>query len=287
MSKLNIDKDIYGGKRQTVLYQSPLKDVPPPAMSQHLSYPVKDRASWGTYKERILKNSSNYLTDDLDDKCKIWANRTTPLGIWAGSSYGIVRNIFGVETISILIYDDPDLIKDVVETLTEIYVTNFETVVQKVKLDWVMFWEDMAYKSASLINPLKYKELFIPFYKKIMPLVESAGIKVVMLDCDGNIEELIPIWLDLGISAMHPMEVAAGMDVRKIRKKYGRNIKFLGGIDKRALAQGKEAIDKEVIPKVKELMEDGGFIVECDHAVPPDVSYDNYRHFRDLIRKLS
>jgi Xaa-Pro aminopeptidase len=58
-----------------------------------------------------------------------------------------------------------------------------------------------------------------------------------------------------------------------------------GGVNKQALASGKDAIKMEVEPKIRELLDDGGFIVQCDHAVPPDVSYDNYRYYRDLVRE--
>ncbi len=94
-------------------------------------------------------------------------------------------------------------------------------------------------------------------------------------------------WLDLGINVMHPMEVASGMDVLAIRKQYGTRVSFLGGIDKRQLALDRAAIDAEVIPKVRGLLESGGgFVVEVDHGIPPDISFDNYCYFRDLVRSL-
>ena len=53
-----------------------------------------------------------------------------------------------------------------------------------------------------------------------------------------------------------------------------------GGVDKRVLARGHDAIRahlKEFIP----LIEEGGFIPTVDHVVPPDVSWDNFRHYMD------
>ncbi len=86
---------------------------------------------------------------------------------------------------------------------------------------------------------------------------------------------------------MHPMEAAAGMDVRRVRKEYGNRMAFLGGIDKRELAKDRKAIDMEVIPKVRDMMDSGGgIIVSCDHAVPPDIPLSNYLYFRDLVRQL-
>ena len=150
-----------------------------------------------------------------------------------------------------------------------------------------MFWEDMAYNHGSLISPVLYRRHCLPFYQVLVGLVRSHGVPVIGLDSDGNIEELLPLWLDAGITLMHPMEVAAGMDVRVARQRFGRNVTFLGGIDKRALAAGPRAIDAEVVPKIRFLQEaGGGFVVQCDHAVPPDVSLDNFRYFHERVRTL-
>ena len=62
-------------------------------------------------------------------------------------------------------------------------------------------------------------------------IATAAGIPVVMVDSDGDIHEIIPFWLDAGVSIMHPMEVAAGMDVVFLGKQFGKRIGFFGGID--------------------------------------------------------
>ena len=175
-----------------------------------------------------------------------------------------------------------------IEHLTYFYSTLAKRIfASKVELDWVMFWEDMAYNHGSLLSPEKYCKYCLPFYHVMIEILQQNGVKVIGVDSDGNISELIPIWLDVGINVMHPMEVAAGMDVREIRHQYGTKISFLGGIDKRALAHNREAIDAEVIHKVRELLDTGGgFIIECDHGIPPDVSFDNFCYFRDLVRSL-
>ena len=91
-----------------------------------------------------------------------------------------------------------------------------------------------------------------------------------MLDSDGNVEELIPIWLELGIQFIYPMEVAAGMDVVALRKQYGRNLIIGGGMDKRILASTKAAIRDMVEEKVP-LLRGGGYVPGCDHAMPQDI----------------
>jgi uroporphyrinogen decarboxylase len=266
-----------------------LKDEPPPAMPQFLAHPVRDRATWATFRQRLDPDTPGRLPADLAEIARQSPGRTTPLGAWLGGTFGYIRNWLGVENASLAFYDDPGLVDEMVAHLTHLHVSLAERIFAAgVELDWVMFWEDMAYNHASLISPALYRRHCLPFYRAMVPLVRRHGVRALGMDSDGNVEELIPLWLDEGIPVMHPMEVAAGMDVRTTRRRYGRNVTFLGGIDKRALAKGRQAIDAEVVPKVRELRDTGGgFVVQCDHGVPPDISLDNFRYYRDRVRDLS
>ena len=265
-----------------------LKNVPPPAMPQWVRYPLESREEWNEYKKRLDPDTPERLGENFLELVKDYQQRDYPLGMWVGGTYGYLRNWWGVERISTLFYDDPALIEEMLEYLTNLSLRMLEKVLSTgIQLDWIMFWEDMAYKTGSLISPKMFRKYCSPYYKKVMEKVNSAGIPVAMVDSDGNIDELIPLWLDVGVNIMHPLEVAAGMDVVQVRKKYGKKIGFFGGIDKRILASTPERIKAEISPIIENLFADGGFIPACDHAIPPDVSFDNYRYYRDLVCKIS
>ncbi len=266
-----------------------LKNSPPPAMPQWISYPLKSRADWDKFKKRLDPNSPGRLPANFAEMVAEYKKRDYPLGMWgAGSSYGVMRDWWGVEELSVLFYDDPSLIEEMMEYLTHLHLTLLDKVLAyDIQLDWVAFWEDMAYKNGPLISPAMYEKYCMPLYRKAMEKVHAAGIPVAMVDSDGDVRELIPMWLDAGVSIMHPMEVASSMDVIQARKQYGKQICFFGGIDKRPLAGSFEDIRKEVLPKLEACLGEGGFIPACDHAVPPDVSFDNYRYYRDLINQAS
>jgi len=80
------------------------------------------------------------------------------------------------------------------------------------------------------------------------------------------------------------MEVAAGVDVRVWREKFP-TLAFLGGIDKRALALGPEAIDKE-LERVKPVVAKGRYIPDLDHLIPDDVSWENYCYYALKLKQL-
>jgi uroporphyrinogen decarboxylase len=103
------------------------------------------------------------------------------------------------------------------------------------------------------------------------------------VDSDGNVMSLIPVWLEAGINVLWPLECQSGMDVLKVRKAFGRDLVLFGGIDKRTLVPGGEAMRREV-DRVMPLVEDGGYIPELDHGVPPDVPWANFCEFIEYLK---
>ncbi len=99
------------------------------------------------------------------------------------------------------------------------------------------------------------------------------------IDTDGWCEPVIPLYKELGMDMMSPMEVASGCDVVEIGKKYPDLI-ILGGVDKRELAKGKGAIDRMIDRIFPAMQKRGGYIPTCDHGVPAEVSLENYMHYR-------
>lgn len=262
-----------------------LADVPPPAMPQYLEYPLKGREQWPEFKSRLNPDSPARFPLHWESIKKQYFNRDFPLGVSYVSLYGWLRNWMGVEGISLAIYDDPGFVEQAAAEMTDYMLAVLEKALEGVQYDFASFWEDMAYKTSSLISPEHYRKIFLPHYRRITDRLHEAGIDVFMLDSDGNVEELIPCWLDVGINFIYPMEVAAGMDVVALRKKFGTDLLIGGGMDKRVLASNKAAIKRMVDEKIP-LMQEGGYIPGCDHAMPPDISWENYLYYRQLLLEV-
>jgi len=71
----------------------------------------------------------------------------------------------------------------------------------------------------------------------------------------------------------------------EFRKKYGRELRIIGGFNKLELEKGPVAIDAEIERRIP-LMKDGGFIPVPDHYITPGTSLGNYKYYLDKIRKL-
>ena len=123
--------------------------------------------------------------------------------------------------------------------------------------------------------------------KRVTRVLNEYGIKIIMLDCDGNVDELIPLWLEANVNLSYPLEVAADCDAVGYRERFGKDVLLLGNIDKRVLRDGatKADIEQEVMSKVPQLVRGGGYSPFVDHAVPPDVPFENFQYYMELIHE--
>ncbi len=256
-------------------------------MPMFLDWPVKDRATWNEHKKRLDPNTPERWPADWNAYVQEMNGKSEPLALGVGSFYGFLREWVGSERILYMFYDDPGLIEDMMEQMIYLETEGIERTLKDIKVQQATFWEDMCYKAGPLISPAMVRKFMMPRYKKITDLLHSYGVDVIYLDSDGNVEQLIPLWLEVGINFIWPFEVAAGNDVVAIRKKYGKDLIIGGAIDKRALIKGKEAIREEVMSKVPFLLEQGGYFPSVDHGVPPDVTFENYCYYINLMREVA
>ncbi len=252
-----------------------------------LRFPVENRADFIKMKKRY-----NPLTDERYP-CN-WPNIAAALRESAASTrltipflFWTVRQWMGFEGACMCFYDDPVLMHEMMDYITEFVIQTLEQGFWEANVDVVILSEDMAYKGASMISPEMFREFMLNNYKKLVSYLKGKGVKVVLVDSDGDPSVLIPLWIEAGVDGLSPVEIAAGTDPVKIRKEYGKEFCLLGGIDKRVLATTKQAIFDEVMSKVPYLLETGGYIPHTDHAVPPDIPLTNFVYYRDLIRRLA
>lgn len=258
------------------------------SIPQFVEFPIHDRESFRAFKKRFNPRAPVRYPLYWEEYKRNVKDRDYPLGIHAGSVFGWLRNWMGVENIAVALYDDKAWVQEMMEWVTDFIIELITPALEQVPgIDLAYMWEDMCYRAGPLISPKHFKELMVPQYKRITSLLARHGIDIVMLDCDGNVDQLIPLWLEAGVNGTYPLEVAAGEDPVALRKQYGRDLLMCGGIDKRALARDRKAVEQEVYAKVPFLVEAGGWIPSIDHAVPPDVPYANYCYYLELLKKIA
>ncbi len=254
---------------------------------EYIDWPVKNRNDWENLKEKCFHDDINKrLPSNWPELVKEFKNRDYPLmfGGYPCGYYGALRHLMGDVGLSLMIYDDPKLVKDIQNFLTEHWIKLYDVVLKEIVPDWCLLWEDMAYNSDSMISPESFKEFLTPYYKRLTGFLKSKGVKNILVDSDGNCWKLIPLWIEAGVTGQYPMEVTAGMDIVRMRKEFP-NYRIMGGLDKKEIAKGKAAIDK-VLSIVPEMIRQGGYVPFLDHTTHEDISWENFKYYREQLTKI-
>ena len=266
-----------------------------PAEIDHL---LKTRADWEQHYRHRLRFDQERITQSnvlVNAEMVPWNaggleflqkdERDYHYGLHCGSLFGEVRNILGVTGASYLFAEDDALFTEIIDTRAELSYQTVKAILESgAKFDFAHFWEDICFKNGPLIIPSVFEEKVGPHYKRITQLVNSYGINIVSLDCDGCIDALIPTWLDNGVNTMFPIEVGTwNASIAPWRKQYGRELRGVGGMNKVVFAHDRAAIDAEV-ERLKPLVDLGGYIPCPDHRLAPDAKWDNVRYYCDRMR---
>ncbi|MFH1085705.1 MAG: uroporphyrinogen decarboxylase family protein [Chloroflexota bacterium] len=252
-----------------------------------LAWPVSDRATWEQLKaERLPIDIAGRLPANWPDLVREYKQRTWPLVI-GGPFLGLfsaLRTLIGFENMMLMFFDDPQLIHDILDHLTAMWLAVFEEVLGDTDVDYAYIWEDMSFKGGSMVSPRIFREFLLPRYRRITGFFAAHGLDIVTLDTDGNVWGLIPLFEEAGVTGLYPFEVRAGMDVAAVRAKYPR-LQMLGGIDKTALERGPAAIDAE-LARIAPVIRSGGYVPGIDHYVHPDAPWEAFAYCRRRLAEM-
>jgi hypothetical protein len=248
--------------------------------------PVETRDDWERMKERYNPDSPGRLPADLAERAKKAADRDYCLVLGWSAPFWQMREWCGFEGLCFLMVDDPEFADEMAAFCRDFVLKMLDRVLPHVAPDWVQLSEDMAYKEHSMISPAMARRFLKPSYDAWVSRLKEAGCRIVDMDSDGHVGELIPIWIESGINVCDPIEVAAGNDINEFRRRFGRKMAYKGGVDKRAMAKGGRAIRAE-LKRLSPVVRDGGYIPSCDHGVPSDVSWPNFVDYSRLLAKIT
>lgn len=270
-------------KRFDVTYLRSAKDF---VTRKWIKCSVESWADWEQMKTRYDADDSSRVPANVEELGKQIADRTWRVSVGVHGPFWQMREWLGFENLCMMFLDDPDLVRDMIAFWTDYVSRLLMKVLPYVNVDCVNISEDMAYKQKAMISPGMTREFLGPCYRQWNEIIRAHGCPVFDVDSDGFIGELIPVWIEHGVNACCPMEVAAGNDIGEYRKTFGRRVAFSGGVDKRAMAKGGQVIRDE-IARIEPVVKDGGYIPGCDHGVPPDVGWNEFVDYCDLLARVT
>jgi len=256
------------------------------SISQVLDYPIKNRGDFNDYIQNYDKDFEKRLPVNWNSIALSLKDRDFPIRL-GGNPFGfsfLGRHLMGEVNFMLALYDDPGLVKKINEFFLNFVMEYWQKIMDKIDIDCIIILEDMAYRSGSFFSKEMFKEFLAPYYIRFIDFLRQQGIENIFVDCDGLIEELIPLWVGVGVNGIFPVE--AMNDIVKIREEFPK-LKLLGGVDKRVLFKdsSREAIDNE-LDKVSQMLEKGRYIPHIDHAVSKDVTWENFKYYRSKLNEI-
>ncbi len=212
--------------------------------------------------------------------------RKTVVSFMGASLYGLPRDWMGLENWSYLAYDDPVLYEEIIEYLADYFIALYRPILEQVEFDLAFFFEDCCGSNGPLLPPALYQKHYDRYYRKIIEFYRRAGVKYILLDSDGRVDDLVPYWLDSGVDIVFPLEVGKWQtDPRQLRAQYGKRIRMMGGVNKHVIPQGEDAIRQHLEP-LRELAAEGGYIPLPDHRIPPSTSFDQFKTYVRVFKEV-
>jgi len=257
-------------------------------MPEYLEHPVRDRRSWErNVKWRLDPASPQRLAEvpGRVEKAREAAGRGLMISQRVIGGYMYLRSLIGPEQMFYAVYDMPEVLHDCMRSWLKLADALTALHQQHVTFDELFLGEDICYNHGLLISPDMVREFILPYYQQLIANVKSRQLDpgrhlYVNVDTDGDCRPAIPLYAEgIGMDVMDPFEVASGCDVVAIGREHP-GLVILGGIDKRVIAAGCEAIDRELERVLPVMRERGGYVPTCDHGVPEEVAFEDYLHYR-------
>lgn len=250
-----------------------------------LDFPVKNMGDWLKLKPYFTYSKERFADGWLEKTKKAREDGHVIVANIPGG-FDIARELMGEEVACLSYYEQPELMRDILETMTETAYRVLDEVTSHIPVDVLDVHEDLAGRSGSLIGPNIIREFIKPYYRTIWDLVESRGGKLFQQDSDGNMNSVLEAFMDAGINFTFPCEPQAGMDIVEIRRRFGPELRMMGGLDKMALRKTKADIDRELESKLPFMIKSGGYIIALDHRIPNGVTIENYRYYVKRVREI-
>ncbi|MEN8250950.1 MAG: uroporphyrinogen decarboxylase family protein [Bacteroidota bacterium] len=190
----------------------------------------------------------------------------------------------GLEAFFIRLIEDPAFVQQLLDIRTEWCIAIYKKAIS-LGADVLVIGDDAASGTGPMISPDMWREYILPCHRRI---VEALDVPVIW-HSDGNIESLLPMAVEAGFAGVHGVDSIAGMDLAKIKQKYGQDLVLIGNVDVRVLFDSDlEAVRAEVDRCIAQGAPGGGFMIASCNSIcegmNPDAVAEMFRYQKEVLK---
>jgi len=232
---------------------------------EFLAHTVVDPKSWQAAKARMIPSRDRIPWDYLAANYPIWRQKGYWIEgiLWFG--FDVTHSWFvGTERVLLALAENPAWIRDMIETELETDLALWDMVWDAgYHFDSVFWYDDMGYKGHQFFSMRTYRNILKPCHQRAIDWAHKRGIKAHLHSC-GDVRPFVPELISMGLDALNPLEVKAGMNPIELKREFGKDLVLHGGINA-VLWDQPEAIREEMLRVVPVVKESGGYIFSSDH----------------------
>ena len=144
-------------------------------------------------------------------------------------------------------------------------------------VDIVLYADDLGFNDRTMVSPALYRSLIKPRQRRFLDLVHSKTSAKVLYHTCGAIYPLIGDFIEIGVDVLNPIQVtAAGMEPARLKREYGRDLCFWGGIDVvRLLPFGTPEEVRDGVERMIDTLGPDGYVLGASNNVQVDTAPAN------------
>lgn len=207
---------------------------------------------------------------------------------WPGP-YQVFLELFPAEEFYMLMADEPDLVKAMLNRFSEFYLEMYERmfIAADGQIDMLRTADDYGTQISLLFSPTMWDEYFAENTKKVVQLAHKYNAFFLQHSC-GAVREIIPNLIRCGVDILEPIQKVRGMEVDGLKRDFGDKLTFQGGVDTQYLLPHgtPEEVKKETEYIIETMNVNGGYILAPSQDFEGDVPIENILALYDARKKF-
>ena len=190
----------------------------------------------------------------------------------------------GAEQFLVDLMIEPAVGECILDHVVSFYLAHYERIFEATRglADIFFMGDDMGTQTGPWVSPDMYRRFFKASFAKYNELAHRYGLRTMYHTC-GNVTTLVGEFVEAGLDVLQSLQPEAGMDLATLKREYGRDLCFQGGVDiQQVLPHGTpDDVRRHVADRAGIMVPGGGYIFGTAHNILPDVTSENIRALFD------
>ncbi len=252
--------------------------------TEMVGFPLADEQAITSYKPPDPNRPELYA--DAATVLENYQNEYWIVGAVVTTIFETAWALRGLDTLLMDFYTNPDLAEAILDIPYRYHLTVAKKLTE-MRVDMIWLGDDVGGQTQMMISPELWRQFLKPRMAALIAALRDINPNIkIAYHSDGNIYDIIPELIEIGIDVLNPLQPAS-LNVEQIKKEFGNRLCFWGSIDEQhTLPFGSpQDVKKQVKQRISTLGHNGGLIIGPTHHVQLDTPLENFWAMVDTIKE--